>query len=60
MSKEELMMKTETSLPTRDTERSTSNSMLSMLTNGRENQPRDNSTKTSDFTLTEPSSSSQE
>jgi hypothetical protein len=60
MSKVELMMKTETSLPTRDTERSTNSSMLFMLTNGRVNQPRDNSTSSSDFTLTEPSSSSQE
>jgi hypothetical protein len=57
MFKAELMKKTETSLPTPDTERSISNSMLFMLTNGRENQPRDNSTKTSVFMLKDHSTS---
>ena len=57
MSKVELMPKTDTSLPTTDTERSTNNSMLSMLTNGRAIQRRVNSTKSTDSTLKETSTS---
>jgi hypothetical protein len=47
MFKEMLMLKTETSLPTRNTEDSTSNGTLSMLTNGRVNQSKENSMKNS-------------
>jgi hypothetical protein len=48
-----LMLKTETLLPGRNTERSISNSMLSMLMNGREIQLRVNSTKSMAFMLKE-------
>jgi hypothetical protein len=57
MSKVELMMKIETSLLTIDMERSTSNLILFIRINGRVNQLRDNSTKTSVSMLIEPSSS---
>jgi hypothetical protein len=53
MFKVELIMKTEISSPTRNTERLTNNSISSTRTNGRVNQPRDNSTKTSVFMLKE-------
>jgi hypothetical protein len=60
MFKVELIKKIDTSLLTTDTERLTSNSMSSMLMNGRENQPRDNSHQIMVSTLTEPSTLFQE
>jgi hypothetical protein len=50
-----LMLKIETSLYTRRTERSTRDGKLSMLMSMRRSQLRDNSTRSSDFTLRETS-----
>jgi hypothetical protein len=54
------MKKTEISSYGRDIMDSTNNGTLSMLTNGREIQERENSTKTSVFTLRETSTSNPE
>jgi hypothetical protein len=52
---EELIMRIETSFSTISTERLTSNGTSSMLMSGRENQLRENSTKTLVFMLRETS-----
>jgi hypothetical protein len=51
MFQEAKMLKTKTSLSGTNMAESTSNGMLSTLTNGRVNQRRENSTKTSVFML---------
>jgi hypothetical protein len=57
MFKEELIKRTETLLLITDMERLTSNSMSSMLTNGRVHQRRESSTKSSDSMFKETSTS---